>query len=87
MSWSEVQRGKEVVKKIVADINNGVICEIPEPVGEDFDRDLYPVILRGRGKTIRVKMSMEDLEDIVEDKGVQRKIRQRLERIIQKKVA
>ncbi len=87
MSWSEVQRGKEVVKKIVADINNGVICEIPEPVGEDFDRDLYPIILRGRGKTIRVKMSMEDLEDIVEDKGVQRKIRQRLERIIQKKVA
>ncbi len=87
MSWSEVQRGKEVVKKIVADITNGVICEIPEPIGEDFDRDLYPVILRGRGKTIRVKMSMEDLEDIVEDKGVQRKIRQRLERIIQKKVA
>ncbi len=87
MSWSEVQRGKEVIKRIVADIDNGFVCDIPEPVGEDFDRDVYPVILRGRNKTVRLKISMEDLEDIVADKGVQRKIRQRLERIIRKKVA
>lgn len=87
MAWSEVQRGKEVVKKIVADINNGLVCEIPEPVGDDFDRDLYPVIVRGQGKTVRLKIPMEDLEDIVADRGVQGKIRQRLERIIRKKVA
>ena len=87
MAWSEVQRGKEVVKKIVADINNGLVCEIPEPVGDDFDKDLYPVILRGQGKTVRLKIPMEDLEDIVADRDVQRKIRQRLERIIRKKVA
>jgi hypothetical protein len=87
MSWSEVQRGKEVVKKIVGDINKRLVCEIPEPVGDDFFRDLYPVILKGRGKTIRLKIPMEDLEDIVADGTVQRKIRQRLERIIQKKVA
>jgi hypothetical protein len=87
MSWSEVQRGKEVVKKIVADINNRLVCEIPEPIGDDFDRDLYPVILKGRGKSIRLKIPMEDLEDIVADKSVQRKIRQLLERIIQQKVA
>jgi len=87
MSWSEVQKGKEIVKRIVADISNGLVCEIPEPVGEDFDRDLYPVILRGRGKKIRLKISMEDLEDIIADKGVQRKIRLRLERVIPKKVA
>ena len=87
MSWSEVQRGKEVVKRIVADTDNALFCEIPEPVGEDFDRDLYPVILRGRSKTIPLKISMEDLEDIVADQSVQRKIRQRLERVIQKMVA
>jgi len=87
VAWSEVQRGKEVVKKIVADINNGLVCEIPEPVGDDFDRDLYPVIVRGQGKTVRLKIPMEDLEDIVADRGVQGKIRQRLERIIRKKVA
>ena len=87
MSWSEVQRGKEVVKKIVADINNRFVCEIPEPVGDDFVKDLYPIILRGRGKAIRLKIPMEDLEDIVADRGVQRRVRQRLERIVRKKVA
>ena len=85
--WSEVQKGKEVVKKIVAGIDHTLACEIPEPIGDDFDRDLYPVILRSGKRVIRLKVSMEDLEDITEDKGVQRKIRQRLERILHKKVA
>lgn len=87
MSWSEVQRGKEIVKKIVAEIDGTLTCDIPEPVGEDFDRDLYPVILRGGGKTIRLKVSMEDLEDIAETKSVQQKIRRWLAANIPKKVA
>ncbi len=87
MSWSEVQQGKKVVKKIVAAIDDRLVCEIPEPTGEDFDKDLYPVILKGRGKPIRLKISMEDLEDIAADKGIQRKIRHLLERTVQRKVA
>lgn len=87
MSWSEAQKGKEVIKKIVAEIDKSVTCNILEPVGEDFERELYPVRLKSRKKTIQFKIPMEDLEDIVADKSVQRRIRQLLERVIQKKVA
>ena len=87
MSWSEAQKGKEVVKKIVAEIDNTVVCEIPEPVGENFEKELYPVLLKSGRKTIRLKISMEDLEDVIADRNVRRKIRQRLGRILHKKVA
>ena len=84
MAWSEVQKGKEVVRRIVAEIDDSVVCDIAEPVGEDFDRDLYPVRLTTARQKIQLKISMEDLEDITEDKSVQRKIRQRLERLIKR---
>lgn len=74
MSWSEVQEGKKKVKHIVHEIDPQVECEIFEPVGEDFDRKLYPVILKKGRLKGEFKLSMEDLEDVVEDATIQRKI-------------
>lgn len=74
MSWSEVQEGKKKVKEIVNKIDENVDCEILEPVGEDFDRELYPVILKKGRFRKELKLSMEDLEDVVADTAIQRKI-------------
>lgn len=74
MSWSEVQEGKKKVKEIVNKIDANVDCEILEPVGEDFDRELYPVILKKGRFRKELKLSMEDLEDVVADTAIQRKI-------------
>lgn len=84
MSWSEVQEGKKIVKQIVKEIDSQIECEILEPVGEDFDRALYPVILKKGHLREELKLSMEDLEDIVADTTIQRKIRRVLQNEIHK---
>lgn len=74
MSWSEAQEGKKKIKQIVNKINPSVKCEIFEPIGEDFISELYPVILKkGRVKK-EFKLPMEDLEDIVNNTKVMKKI-------------
>lgn len=75
MSWSEVQEGKKKVKQIVHEIDPQIECEILEPVGEDFDRALYPVILKKGRLREEFKLSMEDLEDVLADTAIQRKVR------------
>ena len=87
MSWSEAQRGKEMVKKIVGDIDGAIVCTILEPIGEDFEKGLYPVALKRGRNVFRLKIPMEELERIDRNQALRRRIRQRLERIIQKKVA
>ncbi len=87
MLWSDAHRGKKVVKKIVAEIDSGIRCEILEPIGEDFDRQLYPVVLRRGRRRLELKVPMRELGRISDDGNLQRKLRQRLERLLHRRGA